>query len=285
MDDLLASVEQIFARVSQHEWAWRPLSALAIACIGVWLARRLSRVLDRLMRRFDVDQILGNFLRNLSYSLTVVVVLIAALDFAGVPTTSLLALLGAAGLAIGLALKDSLSNIASGVMLIMLRPFRAGDVVQIAGIDGIIEQVRIFQTVLRTFQNHTVILPNSQITATAIINYTAKGERRIDLPVGVGYEQNVARVREVLLKIAAQQPTVLPEPVATVAVTGLGDNSVNLVLRVWVMNEDYGATMSDLFEAVHREFAEADINIPFPQRDVRVIRSVATSRDRRPAGP
>ena len=255
-----------------HEWAWRILIGLGMVVVGLWLARWLARALDRLMLRFEVDAILRNFLRNLAYALTAVVVIIAALDTAGVPTSSLLAVVGAAGLAIGLALKDSLSNIASGVMLIVLRPFRAGDAVQIAGVDGVIEQVRIFQTVLRTAQNHTVILPNSQITNTAIVNYTAKGERRIDLPVGIGYGEDIAQVRDVLLGIAGADRRVLREPPPEVAVTALGDSSIALVLRAWVRNGDYGPTQSALFEAVHREFTVRSIDIPYPQHDLHIFR-------------
>ena len=272
MEGRLLSVEQLLERLMAHEWAWRILIGLGMIVAGLWLARWLARALDRLMLRFEVDAILRNFLRNLAYALTVVVIVIAALDTAGVPTSSLLAVVGAAGLAIGLALKDSLSNIASGVMLIVLRPFRAGDVVQIAGVEGVIEQVRIFQTVLRTFQNHAVILPNSQITNTAIVNYTAKGERRIDLPVGIGYGDDIARVRAVLLEIVRGDARVLREPAPEVAVTGLGDSSIALVLRAWVRTGDYGPVKSDLFEAVHREFSARGIDIPYPQHDLHVYR-------------
>ncbi|PKM06668.1 MAG: mechanosensitive ion channel protein MscS [Gammaproteobacteria bacterium HGW-Gammaproteobacteria-4] len=251
-------------------WGVRIGSALAVLILGLWIARRLLSLIDRAFARIGFDIILTNFLHNLAYGAMLVVVLVAALDQLGVPTTSLLALVGAAGLAIGLALKDSLSNIASGVMLIGLRPFRAGDVVNIAGIDGVVEQVRVFQTVLRTFQNHEVILPNSQITSVPIVNFTARAQRRIDVPVGISYDADVRAARKVLLDLANAHDKVLADPAAEVIVTDLGDNAVNLVLRAWVQTPDYALTRSDLVEATHRELGAAGIGIPYPQRDVHV---------------
>jgi small-conductance mechanosensitive channel len=187
-----------------------------------------------------------------------------------VPTTSLLAVLGAAGLAVGLALKDSLSNIAAGVMLIVLRPFRAGDAVEAAGQQGVVERVGIFQTVLRAYQNHDVVLPNSEITTAPIINFTARGQRRIDLSVGIGYGDDIRRAREALLALANGHEKVLEDPPAEVLVTGLGESSVDLVLRAWVNTPDYIGTGSELTEAVHRNFGEIGISIPFPQRDLHI---------------
>jgi small conductance mechanosensitive channel len=238
----------------------------------------LSRALDRVMGRFGVEQILRDFLRNLAYAIGLIVVFVAALDALGVPTTSLLAVLGAAGLAIGLAMKDSLSNIASGVMLIVLRPFRAGDAVSIAGQEGIVEQVRIFQTLLRTYQNHDVILPNSQITTAPIINYTARAQRRIDLPVGIGYGDDLAEARTVLLGLAASNPRVLKDPAADVLVTRLGESSIELVLRAWSATPDYVEVRSELIEAMARGFSSAGISIPYPQRDLHVYHHDADGR-------
>ena len=251
-------------------WLVRVLLAVAIGLAGWWLVKLLTRGLDRVMVRAGMDQILRDFLRNFARVLGLVVVFVAVLDAVGVPTTSLLAVLGAAGLAIGLALKDSLSNIASGVMLIVLRPFRAGDAVEIAGREGVVERVRIFQTVIRAYQNHDIILPNSEITTQPIVNFTARPQRRIDLAVGIGYEDEIRKAREVLLGIAREHPKVLDEPAPEVLVTGLGESSVDLVLRAWVDTPDFVATRSDLTEAVHRSFGESGISIPFPQRDLHI---------------
>ncbi|KAA2285938.1 mechanosensitive ion channel family protein [Arenimonas fontis] len=251
-------------------WMVRIALALLIGLVGWWVLKLLVRGLDRVMQRAGMDQILRDFLRNLARAIGLVVVLVAVLDALGVPTTSLLAVLGAAGLAIGLALKDSLANIASGVMLIVLRPFRAGDVVEIAGRTGVVERVRIFHTVLRTFENHELTLPNGLITAEPILNFTARGMRRIDLPVGIGYGDDIGKARAVLLEMAAAQAAVLTEPPPEVIVDSLGDSAINLVLRAWVNTPDFAPTRSALLEGIHREFGKAGVSIPFPQRDLHV---------------
>ncbi|HEX5755552.1 MAG TPA: mechanosensitive ion channel family protein [Arenimonas sp.] len=242
--------------------------AVAIALAGLWLAKLLSRALDRGMTRFGVDVILRGFLRNLAYAIGLVVTAVAAMDALGVPTTSMLAVMGAAGLGIGLALKDSLSNIASGVMLIALRPFQAGDFVRVADVEGTVETVRVFQTVLRTPDNRSVFLPNSLITTAPIINFTGRGQRRAEVAVGIGYGEDIARARKVLMDLAAADPRVLQEPAHDVLVTALADSSVNLLLRAWLPVDDFIIAQSDLHEAVHRRFREEGIEIPFPQRDM-----------------
>ncbi len=270
-----------------HEWAWRIVGALGIVMVGVWLARWASRLLDRLMLRFGVEGILRNFLRNLGYAIALVIVFIAALDVAGVPTTSLLAVVGAAGLGIGLALKDSLSNIASGVMLIMLRPFRAGDSVQVAGLDGVVESVRIFHTQLVTADNRTIILPNSQITSAPIINYTGRGDRRIDLPVSMAFGEDISGLRAALLSIAGGNPRVNANPAPEVAIVALGENSVSLQLRAWVAAADHGAVQAELFEAVLADFSRRGVRMPLPQREVHVHHEQASGSisQARPGGP
>ncbi|KFN47129.1 mechanosensitive ion channel family protein [Arenimonas metalli] len=265
-------------QVAESDWLWRIAVALAIALVGLWLARMLSKGLDRVMLRAGLDLILRDFLRNLAYAIGLVVVLVAALDALGVPTTSMLAVLGAAGLAIGLALKDSLSNIASGVMLIVLRPFRAGDAVQIAGQEGVVERVGIFQTVLRAYQNHDITLPNSEVTTSPIVNFTSRGERRVDVTVGVGYGDDIRQAREVLLGIARANEKVLDAPETDVLVTGLGESSIGLVLRAWVKTPDFVIARSELTEAIHRDFAKAGVSIPFPQRDLHVYHHDADGR-------
>lgn len=251
-------------------WGSRVVSAVLLLLLGLWIARMLANGAQRALERGGMDQMLGGFLRNVAYALLVLVVLVMALGTLGVQTASLLAVLGAAGLAVGLALQGSLSNIAAGIMLITLRPFRAGDYVAIAGQEGTVEQVKIFQTVLRSPNNHLVTLPNSQITGAAIINFTAREQRRADIAVGIGYEQDIAKARKVLLAIAADNVRVLDDPAPAVLVNGLGDSSVDLVLRAWIATPDFVTTRSELTEAVHREFGRAGINIPFPQRDLHV---------------
>jgi small-conductance mechanosensitive channel len=254
-----------------HAWVLRILGGLGIAFIGLWVARWLSRLLDRLMREFAVEEIMRNFLRNLAYAIALVIVFIAALDFAGVPTTSLLAVLGAAGLAIGLALKDSLSNIASGVMLIVLRPFHTGDSVQIAGLEGVVESVRIFQTRMHTADNRLIILPNSQITAAPIINYTVLGERRVDTSVPMAFGEDLPALRAALLAIAAGNPRIHPAPKPEVVVTALGEGTVSVQLRAWVGSRDFAATQAELLEAVLADYTRRGTKLPVPKREVHVF--------------
>ncbi|MFN3311153.1 MAG: mechanosensitive ion channel family protein, partial [Thermomonas sp.] len=185
--DLVRDVRGIDWLGLLETWGLRVLAAILIFLLGRWLARRLARGLDRVMGRAGVDATLGGFLRNIAYAVMIVLVIMTALTALGIPTTSMFALLGAAGLAVGLAIKDSLSNIAAGVMLIVLRPFRAGDHVVIAGQEGIVQEIRVFQTWLRTFDHRLIILPNSQITTTQIVNYSTLPLRRMEVPVGVGY--------------------------------------------------------------------------------------------------
>ena len=254
-----------------HEWVWRILVGIGIAVVGYYLAKVLARLLDGLMLRFHVDEIMRNFLRNLAYAIALVVVFIAALDFVGVPTTSLLAVVGAAGLAIGLALKDSLSNIASGVMLIALRPFRAGDSVQIAGLEGVVESVRIFQTRMHTADNREIILPNSQITTSPIINFTGRGERRVDVTVPMAFGEDVQAMRASLLAIAKANPGVHAAPAPEVVVSALGEGTVSLQLRAWVASREFGGVQAQLYEAVLAEYARRGIKAPLPQREVHVF--------------
>lgn len=261
---------QLADLLNMPPWAAKLMLAVAVGLVGWFLVKLLTKGADRVMVRSGLEEILRNFLGNIIKVVGLVVVFVAVLDAVGVPTTSLLAVLGAAGLAVGLALKDSLSNIAAGVMLIVLRPFRAGDAVQAAGEEGVVERVGIFQTVLRAYQNHDIVLPNSEITTAPIINYTARGQRRIDLAIGIGYDDDIRKAREALLALAHRHEKVLKDPEPQVLVTGLGESSVDLVLRAWTETPDFIATGSDLKEAVHRNFGEIGISIPFPQRDLHI---------------
>lgn len=259
-------------------WGLKLLGAALILLLGMWLARRLSRALDRTFERAHMEATLRGFLRNIAYAAMLVIVIVAALQSLGVPTTSVMAVLGAAGLAIGLALKDSLSNIASGVMLIVQRPFHVGDFVQAANLEGTVDQIRVFQTKLRTIDNRLVIVPNSLITTAPIINFTANPQRRIDLAVGVGYEDDLKVARAVLLEVANANPLVLSAPPAEAFVTALGESSVTLELRAWVNTMDYGNARSELTGAVRDRLIERGLNIPYPQRDLHVYHRDADGR-------
>jgi small-conductance mechanosensitive channel len=251
-------------------WGLKLLGAVLILLIGMWLAKRLSAGLARVLGRAHVDSTLSGFLRNVSYAAMMVLVLVTALTSIGVPPTSMLAVLGAAGLAVGLALKDSLSNIASGVMLIMLRPFRDGDSVQIAGLEGTVEEVRIFQTRMRTADNRLIILPNSMITTAPIINFTAKPQRRIDIPLTVRYQDDPAQAKEILLAIATADPLVLKDPAPAVDIARLSEGGVDMTLFAWAKTKDVGEAKNRIAEAVRSQLLGHGMSLPLPQRDLHV---------------
>ena len=247
------------------------IGALLIFIIGKWLARRIADLLATLMKKNNVDLTLVNFLKNLTYYILVVLVVIAAVGRLGVNTTSFLTIIGAAGLAIGLALKDSLSNFAAGVMLVLFRPFTIGDVVSTAGITAKVEKITIFNTLFCTADNQLVIVPNNKIISDIITNINAKDTRRIDLVVGISYTDDMVQTKGILERLAKEDSRVLTDPETTVAVAELADSSVNLVFRPWVKTADYWAVRFDLTENIKNALDEAGISIPFPQQDVHLF--------------
>lgn len=250
------------------DWAIKIILALVIYVIGKWIAKRLTAVLTRLMTVKNADLTLINFIGNLVYAILLVAVILASLDTLGLPITSLVAVVGAAGLAVGLALKDSLGNFASGVMLVMFRPFVKGDVVEVAGVVGKVDEVRIFSTIMTTPDNKQIIIPNGQVSADTITNYTAHDQRRVDLVFGVGYDDDLKVAREVLTRICADHPKVLNEPATNIFVTNLGDSSVDFAVRPWANTADYWTVWGDLLEQGKLELEAAGCNIPYPQTDV-----------------
>lgn len=274
----LQKLEGINFLAEAERWGLKLLGALLVLLLGIWLAKRLSKALDRAFERANMEATLRGFLRNIAYGAMLVIVVVAALQSVGVPTTSVMAVLGAAGLAIGLALKDSLSNIASGVMLIVQRPFHVGDMVQAAGIEGTIEQVRVFQTRMRTVDNRSVIIPNSLVTTAPIINFTANSKRRVDIKVGVGYEDDLRVARETLLQLADEHPKVLKEPKPETLVMLLSESSVDMELRAWVRTEDMPRVRSDLTEGIRDRIIGKGLRIPYPQRDLHVYHHDADGR-------
>ena len=245
------------------------LSALAVLLVGIWLARWLSRrALPRVTHRFD--PMLGAFLANATYMGAIVIVVVVAISTLGVPVSPLLAVLGTAGLAIGLALKDSLSNIASGVMLVTLRPFQVGDVVTAAGETGTVREVRIFHTVIEGPDKQLSTLPNNLITSSPIINLTAQASRRIELVIGIGYGDDIRLARQVALAKMQADARGLADPAPDVLVYELADNAVKLGIRCFVAPPDWFGTRTSLLEQIKLGFDEAGISIPFPQRDMHV---------------
>ena len=249
-------------------WAIKIVAALAILVIGNWLAKWISAIFVKMMDRNEVDVTLTKFLKNIIYYALLTAVVIAAAGQLGINTTSFLTVVGAAGLAIGLALKDSLANFSSGVMLILFRPFKVGDVVTVAGETGAVEEITIFNTVMNTPDNQRKIIPNGIITSGTITNVTANDTRRIDMVFGIGYEDDIKAADDLLLEILKAEPRVLSDPAPTVAVSELADSSVNFVVRPWVNTDDYWSVKFSLTEKIKLAFDEAGISIPFPQQDV-----------------
>ena len=230
------------------QWGLKILAALAIFILGRWIARWIARNVRKLLKYREVDETLVSFLGNFTYAVLLTAVILAALDSLGLPVTSLVAVLGAAGLAIGLALKDSLGNFAAGVMLVAFRPFTKGDFVEVAGIAGSVREVRIFSTILTTGDNKLIVIPNGQVAAGTITNYTAMDKRRIDLVFGVGYDDDLKTARGVLEKVCAEHPGVLEDPAPTIMVLDLGASSVDFAVRPWARTEDYWSVRSDILE-------------------------------------
>ncbi|MBU1191276.1 MAG: mechanosensitive ion channel [Gammaproteobacteria bacterium] len=268
METLLQSLPTDFSTVYLIPWAIRLASALAIFVIGRWLAKWLVNTFNKLMKRGGMDSMLAQFITNILYTALLVVVVIAALDRVGVQTTSLLAIVGAAGLAIGLALKDSLANFSSGVMLIIFRPFKVGDFIEAAGTSGVVIAVNIFSTLLRTGDNRDIIVPNSQIYSGIIINVTAQDKRRIDMVFGIGYDDDIRTAKRLITEVMQQDARILTEPAPAISVAELADSSVNLNVRPWTKTTDYWAVRSDLLENIKASFDANGISIPYPQRDV-----------------
>lgn len=269
MDALLDS-QADYMNVYIIPWGINFVTALVVFVLGRWFAKVICRFLNRLMKRANVDAILIAFIENILYFALLIIVVIAALDRLGVNTTSVLAVFAAAGLAVGLALKDSLSNFAAGAMLVFFKPFKNGDYIEAGGQSGVVEEIRIFNTILRTGDNREVILPNSHIYGGTIINFSARDTRRIDLVFGIGYDDDIKQAKELIESAMAGDARILKDPAPVIMVLELADSSVNFAVRPWVKASDYWAVRSDLLEALKINCDAAGISIPYPQRDVHV---------------
>lgn len=249
--------------------------ALAIFIIGRWVARILTRLVGRLLEKAGTDKMLVGFVTSIVNAVLLLFVVIAALDQLGVDTTSFIALIGAAGLAVGLALQGSLQNFASGVLLIIFRPFKVGDFIEAAGSAGTVQEIGIFSTTLKTGDNRIIIVPNAAIYSGTITNNSAQDTRRIDLVFGIGYDDDIRKAKEILQSILAEDERILKEPAPLVAVAELADSSVNFNVRPWVKASDYWSVRYDVTEKVKLAFDEAGISIPYPQMDVHLARPEA----------
>lgn len=259
-----------FIKVHVTPWSLKIGVALTIFIVGQLIARMISSVIGKLLSHTKLDKILVDFLRSVVRALLLVVVIVAALDQLGVNTNSLIAMLGAAGIAIGLALQGSLQNFAAGFMLLIFRPFKAGDFVETAGTSGMIETIGIFSTRLYTPDNKEVIVPNGSIYSSKIINYSSRKTRRIDMVFSVSYNDDIKLAKEIILAVIKSDERVLAEPEPEVAVGELAASSVNFVARPWVNADDYWAVKFSMNEKIKLAFDENKITIPYPQMDVKL---------------
>jgi small conductance mechanosensitive channel len=253
-------------------WGLKVLGALAVLLIGRMVAGWVRKFTRRFLKRAGVDETVAPFLSGLVYALVLVFVLLAVLGLFGIPTTSIIAVLGAASLAVGLALQGTLANFASGVMLLLFRPFHVDDFIEVAGQTGTVEAIGVFATTLNTIDNVQVTIPNGKVYGESIKNYSANENRRIDLVAGVAYDDDLQVAKNALMGILEADDRVLDDPAPTVAVSELGDSSVNFVVRPWCRSEDYWDLRFDLIRKIKETLEDAGCSIPFPQQDMHVIK-------------
>ncbi|MCH8302110.1 MAG: mechanosensitive ion channel [Proteobacteria bacterium] len=255
------------------DFGMKVLMALVIFFVGRMIARIATKGLRKAIQSREVDKILESFACNLVYWVLMIFVIIAAINQIGVQTTSLIAIMGAAGLAIGLALQGSLANFAAGVLIVMFRPYRVGDFIEAAGISGTVLQVQILTTILKTGDNKQIIVPNGQIMGSIITNYSANDTRRVEMTIGVSYDDDLDKVRSTLKELVNADDRILKDPECLIAVSELADSSVNFIVRPWVNRADYSSVKFGLTEAIKKRFDQEGISFPFPQQDVHIYKN------------
>lgn len=266
------NIDEILQKVSEYlaEYGLKVVGALAIFVVGRWVAKLLSRLAAKALAKARIDKTLVRFTENLSYVVLLVFVVVAALATAGVETTSFIAVLGAAGLAIGLALQGSLANFAAGVLMIIFKPMKVGDFVEIGGIKGTVQEIQIFNTLIDTPDNIRAIIPNAKVTSDNIKNYSTNGTRRVDLVIGVSYEDDLKKAQEAMERVLAGDDRVLKDPPAKVAVFELAESCINFFVRPWVKEADYWDVYCDTTGRIKMALDDAGITMPFPQRDIHI---------------
>jgi small conductance mechanosensitive channel len=265
----------LMLQTSGINFAFGLVKAIVIFYVGKFLVRLLLKAISKIMHKQEVDDTLESFILSLSRIILMLFVIIATVGALGIQTTSFIAVLGAAGLAIGLALQGSLSNFASGVLIVLFRPYKVGDFVEAAGISGVVVHVEILTTIFKTGDNKQVIVPNGQVLGSVITNYSAHDTRRVDMVIGVSYEDDLDKVRATLEELIAADDRVLAEPAHKIAVSELADSSVNFIVRPWVKSEDYWGVKFDMTEAIKKRFDAEGISFPYPQQDVHLYKASA----------
>lgn len=261
------------AIIYASEYSLKIIAAILIFVIGRMAVKKITIISKKLMIRTNVDYTFVEFLETVIYFSLLIVVILASLNTLGINTTSFLAIFGAVGLAVGLALKDSLSNIGAAILIIIFRPFKIGDIVEVAGTTGTVKDINLFSTVIEPVDKSVVIVPNSSVINAKITNFSIRTQRRIDHVFGIGYDDDLRVAKETLLQIIHDDKRVLDDPIALVAVGELGANSVNINFRIWVKSDDYWDTYYDMLEKVKLAFDEKGISIPYPQIDIHTKQS------------
>lgn len=270
MEKLNISPEELLKLVV--EYGGKLLLAVAVLIIGLIVIKAMTKGLVKLMKRSNLDDTLIPFLKNIVNIILKALLIISVMGMVGIEMTSFIAILGAAGLAIGLALQGTLQNFAGGVMILIFKPFKVGDYIEAQGFAGSVKEIQIFNTILTTPDNSLVIIPNSPLSTNAMKNVTSLETRRIDFSFGIGYGDDIDKSKTLLMKLAESNKLVLKDPQAMVVVEALADSSVNLKLRVWTKTADYWDLYFGMTETVKKEFDKAGISIPYPQQDVHIVK-------------
>jgi small conductance mechanosensitive channel len=271
-------MDQIMLFFATYQPVRHLLLAIGILVLGNWLVKRVNRWIERAMIRAQIEPTVMRFVLHISQFILMIVVVIIALGQVGIQTTSLLAMLGAAGLAIGLALQGSLANLAAGLLLIIFRPFKQGDFIGAAGVEGTVQDVQILATILHTADNLRLIVPNSKITDGIITNYSVTPTRRVDFTIGVSYDDDLRQVKQVLTTLLAENPDILKEPAPFIGVSDLGDSSVNFVIRVWVHSANLRQVRFGVPEQIKLTFEQHGITLPYPQHTVHLQNGTSPAR-------
>lgn len=272
MNELAKDASEYSTQLIDLVWVWGPkiITALLTLIIGLWVVGLITKAIVKTMEKRNVDPSLRPFLKSLISAILKVMLIISVIGMVGIQATSFVAVLGAAGLAVGLALQGTLQNFAGGVIILILKPFKVGDFIDAAGFMGIVHEIQIFNTFLKTPDNKTIIIPNGQLANSSMTNFSSEPRRRVDFTFGVGYGDDTAKTKETLMELINADERILKDPAPFVAVSELGDSSVNFVVRVWVEGGDYWGVFFDMNENVYNKFNEVGLNIPYPQMDVHV---------------
>ncbi len=273
MEQTLSKANQLWATLQELavQYGMRIIGAIAILVIGLWLSKKITKTVTKILRKNKIDETLVRFISSLTYIALVAFVILATISEVGIETTSIVAILGAASFAIGLALQGSLSNFAAGVMLIVFHPFKVGEYIEAAGVKGSVEEIGVFVTRLLTPDNKVIYVPNSKLFGDVITNYSEREIRRVDMVFGISYTDDIDKAKRIISDVLGSHPKVLKDPEPMIVVSELADSSVNFAVRPWVKTEDYWTVFFEITETIKKRFDAEGISIPFPQTDVHLF--------------